>query len=225
MTRSETISKLAVSLSKAQSNIGAAAKEAKNPFFKSAYADLGSVMEAVKGPLLEQGISVLQPVGHTQDGLTYVETILLHESGEFIGDKMIVTCAKEKDPQAQGSAISYARRYSLQSMLFVPAQDDDGEGATSRKPNPKEQPQPEAKEGPFTGKPNLKKLVEELAKAGITTDEALATLKYKNGEDGLPSVPEDVESLLVCKDATAANLVTNFGYLHDAVVEWRALKK
>ena len=73
--------KLAAALLKAQRNIGAAVKGSKNPFFKSSYADLGSVMEACKEQLNNEGITVLQPV--VSDGsTTYVETVLVHESGE-----------------------------------------------------------------------------------------------------------------------------------------------
>ncbi len=139
MNKSDTITKLSAALVKAQSHIGAATKGTSNPFFKSKFASLGEVMEAVKDPLLDQGISILQPVGRTDDGRTYVETLLIHESGEWISDQMLVSPTKANDPQAQGSAISYARRYSLQSMLFVPAVDDDGESAMSRR-QPQQEP-------------------------------------------------------------------------------------
>lgn len=128
MNRSDTISTLAASLTEAQGKIGAASKDASNPFFKSHYADLGSVMSVCKGPLLEHGISVLQLVGSDGNG-GYLETVLLHKSGEFISDRMKLVCAKPNDPQAMGSAISYARRYALQSALFIPAVDDDAEDA------------------------------------------------------------------------------------------------
>lgn len=131
MKTSDAIDKIAPALLKAQTQIGAASKGSKNPFFKSAYASLGDVMEACKEALNEQLISVFQPVGHDAHG-QYVETVLLHSSGQFVSDRMTITCAKENDPQAQGSAITYARRYSLQSMLFIPAEDDDGEGAMNR---------------------------------------------------------------------------------------------
>jgi len=146
---------LAQALLEAQKKIGAATKGAANPFFKSHYADLGSVMEACKGPCNEEGITILQPLGCDQYG-EYIETTLLHVSGEKIVSRMriqppqrMVSASKPKgagddwvppfdpylapDPQAQGSAISYARRYSLQSLLFIPAKDDDGEGAMQRK--------------------------------------------------------------------------------------------
>lgn len=84
-------------------------------------------MEACKEALNENGISVLQPVVND-----VVETILLHESGEWISSTTKIIAKTENDPQAQGSAITYARRYGLQSMVFIPAEDDDGEGAMSR---------------------------------------------------------------------------------------------
>lgn len=135
MTRSETITKIAVALSKAQKNIGAAAKGAANPFFKSKYADLGSVMEACKEALNAEGITVLQPVTTTADGKHAVETVLLHESGEFISSTMTLELTKT-NMQDLGSAISYARRYSIQSLVFIPAEDDDGEKSMTRGATP-----------------------------------------------------------------------------------------
>lgn len=143
MRTSESISNISPALLKAQKEIGAAKKEANNPFFHSRYADLGSIMEVCKKPLNDNDIAVLQPVGLDDQGHQYVETVLLHSSGEFISDRMMLDVPKKlakpeglepyltPDPQVQGSAISYARRYSLQSMLFIPSEDDDGEKATT----------------------------------------------------------------------------------------------
>ncbi len=131
MNHSTAIVAISAALVAAQKSIGAASKSAANPFFKSKYADLGSVMEACKGPLLDQGIAVLQLVGKDESG-PYLDTVLMHSSGEWISDKMPIVCAKQNDPQAMGSAISYARRYALQSACFIPAEDDDGEKAMTR---------------------------------------------------------------------------------------------
>lgn len=130
MKTSESIKSLSAALLKAQRNIGAATKGSANPFFKSRYADLGSVMEACKEALNNEGITVLQPVQSDVSG-DYVETILLHESGEFMSSSMKLVLSKQ-DMQAYGSAVSYARRYSLQSLVFIPAEDDDGEKAVAR---------------------------------------------------------------------------------------------
>lgn len=132
MKTSESIVKIAVALLKAQKNIGAATKGSANPFFKSKYADLGSVMEACKESLNNEGISVLQPVGN-ENGKHTVTTMLLHESGEFMAETMVLEVPKA-NMQDLGSAISYARRYGLQSFGFIPAEDDDNEKAMDHKP-------------------------------------------------------------------------------------------
>lgn len=131
MFKSESITKLSVALLKAQSLMGSATKSSSNPYFKSKYADLGAVLEACKEALNTNGIIILQPIGKNEHG-TYVETVLLHESGEFITSITPVVFSKENDPQAQGSAITYGRRYGLQSLISLPAEDDDGEGAMKR---------------------------------------------------------------------------------------------
>ena len=113
----------------------AAKKGAANPFFKSKFADYNSVLEACKGALNDEGISILQPHSMTRVGdetIAVVETMLLHESGEFISSETKIEVVKAKDPQALGSAISYARRYGLSSLVSLPTSDDDGEGAMSR---------------------------------------------------------------------------------------------
>jgi hypothetical protein len=131
MKRSETISVIASALLKAQKKMGAAVKGADNPFFKSKYADLSAVMEVVKEPLNAEGIAVLQS-SYSVDGKHYVETTLLHESGEFISSGPLQLELSRVDMQSLGSAISYSKRYQLQSLAFVPAEDDDGEKAVSR---------------------------------------------------------------------------------------------
>lgn len=133
MNRSESIAKIAAALVKAQAAMGNAVKDSKNPFFKSSYADLNAVREACLPALNANGVSVLQPTVHIE-GKPFVETVLLHESGEFISSLTEVICAKQNDPQAHGSGVSYARRYGLQSMVNLGSADDDGEGAMNRAP-------------------------------------------------------------------------------------------
>lgn len=129
---SESIKNLSKALLKAQSQMGAAKKDAKNPFFKSTYADLPTVMEVVKLPLNEAGIVVLQPSSH-HDGKNFITTTLIHsETGEWMQSETEVVSAKANDPQAFGAAQTYARRFGLQAMLFIPAEDDDGNMASGR---------------------------------------------------------------------------------------------
>ena len=132
MKTSESIAKISAALLKAQKNIGAATKGSANPFFKSKYADLGSVMEACKEALNNEGITVLQPVGFSE-GKHTVTTMLLHESGEFISETGALEVPKA-NMQDLGSAISYLRRYGLQSFVFIPAEDDDAQKITHSKP-------------------------------------------------------------------------------------------
>lgn len=127
MKTSNTLIAIGPALVEAQRKMGAATKGSANPFFKSKYADLNAIREAVLPPLNEQGITVLQATNGDQ-----VDTILMHESGEFIASSTNIVVAKQNDPQAYGSALSYARRYGLQALLCVGAEDDDGEKAMVR---------------------------------------------------------------------------------------------
>jgi len=137
MIKYTELGKLAPALLAAQKSMGDAVKNSKNPFFKSSYADLNSIREAVIPALNANGITLLQPThaGSVETG-PYVETVLLHDSGEYLSSTTPITCAKQHDPQALGSAISYARRYGLQSLLSIGAVDDDGESAMQRAPAP-----------------------------------------------------------------------------------------
>ncbi|MFZ4411476.1 MAG: ERF family protein [Bacteroidales bacterium] len=133
MKTSESIAKIAPALVKAQSEMSGAVKSANNPFFKSKYSDLNAVREACIPALAANGLSVLQPTV-TIDGKSFVETIILHVSGEFIGGQTEIIAAKQNDAQSHGSGVSYARRYGLQALLCIGAEDDDGEKATDRTP-------------------------------------------------------------------------------------------
>lgn len=131
MNKSDSIVTIAKALATAQSEMGSATKDAKNPFFKSSYADLNAIREAVLPVLNRYKITVLQPTIEV-GGESFVETVLLHESGEFISSVTPIIAAKQNDAQSHGSGISYARRYGLQSFLCVGAEDDDGEKAMGR---------------------------------------------------------------------------------------------
>jgi hypothetical protein len=140
---------IASALLKAQSEMSNPKKGATNPFFKSKYADLNSIREAVIPVLNSNGISVLQPIVHTENK-NFVKTILLHESGEYLESLTEIVYNKINDAQAQGSGISYARRYALQSFVCVGADDDDGQKAVQNKPNATKEVMQKAKEANAT---------------------------------------------------------------------------
>jgi hypothetical protein len=135
MVMSSSIANISPALLKAQSKMGNASKDAKNPFFKSKYADLNSIREACTPTLNAEGITVLQPMVQ-KDGKSFVRTLLLHSTGEYIGSDTEVVAAKQNDPQAYGSAVSYARRYGLQALISLGAEDDDAEGSMNRTTKP-----------------------------------------------------------------------------------------
>lgn len=127
---------ISAALLKAQTEMSNPKKGSNNPYFKSKYADLNSVREAVIPVLNSNGISVIQPMVHL-DGRNFIKTVLLHESGEMLESYTEIVYAKTNDAQAQGSGITYARRYGLQSMVCVGADDDDGNAASQPQKDPK----------------------------------------------------------------------------------------
>ena len=132
MNKSESIAELAKALCKAQSEMGGAVKDAKNPFFKSSYADLTSVIKAINEPFNNNGLSYIQfPVTSSGGNGVGVKTVLMHTSGQVIESEFYLPLVKA-DPQAGGSAITYARRYALQALAGIPTADDDAEAAMFR---------------------------------------------------------------------------------------------
>lgn len=148
MKTSQSIATISAALLQAQRTFEVVKKSSKNPFFRSKYADISSILAEIKPKLNTVGITLLQP---TVEG--GVETILLHESGEWISgftqtrittkpvldkDKNVVydqgrvMYVVEDNPQAHGGAITYARRYGLLAILGLETEDDDGESTMGR---------------------------------------------------------------------------------------------
>ncbi|HHV27942.1 MAG TPA: ERF family protein [Tissierellia bacterium] len=133
MNKSDSIKNLAAALAKFQGEVKNPANTADNPFFKSKYAPLQDVLNIVRPLLSRHGLSIIQiPQG---DGANVsVSTLLLHESGEWIELEPLVLKADKPTAQGAGSAITYARRYSLSAVLGISSEDDDdGNHATGNK--------------------------------------------------------------------------------------------
>ena len=137
-TGSVPVDLFAEALVKVQGTIKTAVKDATNPAFKSKYADLGAVWEAVKPALQANGFAVVQSPNFEGD-IMWLETTLLHVSGERMTGRYPLRPLKQ-DPQGFGSALTYAKRYSLSSMLGVVADEDDDGNAASAKPAQPSQP-------------------------------------------------------------------------------------
>ena len=123
---------IATALVKAQKAFGPALKTSTNPHFKSRYADLSACVEAVMDGLNDNGIALIQKCYDCDNGVM-VETMFVHESGEMLECGILHVPASKQDPQGYGSALTYARRYSLMAACGIAPEDDDG-NAASRKP-------------------------------------------------------------------------------------------
>lgn len=129
MTETNQIgSKLALALSKAQGEMKAAKKDQDNPFFKSKYADLASVWEACREALSKNDLAVMQ-IPEVRDGVVGIRTKLVHSSGEFEEGFFPLAVSANAKAQEMGSAMKYLRRYALEAIVGVAAEDDDGNEA------------------------------------------------------------------------------------------------
>jgi len=131
----ENNQKVCAAFVKAQSQFGAALKTSTNPHFKSRYADLAAVVEAVIDALNKNGIAMMQQTFLADSGVT-VETVFIHESGEELRSGQLHVPTSKMDAQGYGSALTYARRYSLLAATGIAPEDDDGNAASQPKPKP-----------------------------------------------------------------------------------------
>jgi hypothetical protein len=130
MNQSDDINELAAALSKAQASITGALKETANSFFKSKYADLASCWDACRKQLTDNELAVIQTTD-IYEGRTVLITTLAHASGQWVRS-LTPVLVKDDGPQAQGSGITYARRYALAAIVGLAQVDDDAEAATAR---------------------------------------------------------------------------------------------
>jgi hypothetical protein len=129
---SPTVAKVATALIKATANFDPAIRDSENLHFKSKFVSLAAVNRAVDPALLTEGLLVVQQTD-VIDGQNTIVSRLLHESGEWLAGYYRLTPAKQNDPQAEGSAMTYGRRYAKMALLGIAPEDDDG-NAASRPP-------------------------------------------------------------------------------------------
>jgi hypothetical protein len=239
-TQSENIGDLAAALAKAQAEVGTVHKDSANPFFKSNYASLAAVWEATRPILSKHGLSVVQLPSHDESGY-YVETMLMHGSGQWIKSRTYMKPAKD-DPQGIGSLISYARRYALQAVTMVCPDDDDGEAAMGRNTStqkPVESPKPVQKAEPaksqekkpteapkaketaskFNGE-NHQALFGELMKLGYTPEEFLEAHKWAKDE----RVPAKANDFFKMSDNTSSLfLFDGMDAIKKTIVAYKAI--
>jgi len=239
-TQSEHIGDLAAALAKAQTEVGTVHKDSSNPYFKSNYASLAAVWEATRPILSKHQLSVVQMPSHDEAGY-YVETQLMHSSGQWIRSRTYMKPAKD-DPQGIGSLISYARRYALQAVTMICPDDDDGEAAMGRNAStqkPVESPKPVQKAE--TAKPQEKKpteatkaketqskfngenhqaLFQELMKLGYTPEEFLEAHKWAKDE----RVPAQAKDFFKMSDNTSSLfLFDGMDAIKKTIVAYKAI--
>ena len=178
---------IATALVKAQKAFGPALKSSTNPHFKSRYADLAACVEAVVDSLNNNGIALIQQNQPSPDGVI-VETIFLHESGESLNCGQLFVPANKHDAQGFGSALTYARRYSLMAACGIAPEDDDGNTA-SRRPQV-----------------NESALVDHLAAIEASTDQDSLKNAYKAAYVACNGDSEWQKKVIAAKDKAKAKL-------------------
>ena len=153
METSETKAELFKAFANFKKKLKQPLKDANNPFFKSKYVPLENVVQVVDEAMTDTGLSYTQGIADLEEGYLRVDTIVLHESGEYMVIKGSKVKPVKNDPQSAGSATTYARRYSLSTAFGIASDpDDDGNGASQQSKNnqqskntqqPKAQPKPE----------------------------------------------------------------------------------
>lgn len=131
--QSAEIGEIAAALSVAQAEISPAEKNATNPHLKNKYANISAIYDAVREVLPKHGLCVVQTMLPTDGTRAHVRTTLAHKSGQWFASECVMPLDRQGGAQGMGSAITYARRYSLSAILGVVAdEDDDGNGAQGR---------------------------------------------------------------------------------------------
>jgi hypothetical protein len=182
---------IATALVKAQKAFGPALKSSTNPHFKSRYADLSACVEAVIDSLNNNGIALIQQNQPSPDGVI-IETIFLHESGESLNCGQLFVPANKHDAQGFGSALTYARRYSLMAACGIAPEDDDGNTA-SRK-------------AVITTTINESALVDHLAAIEASTDQDQLKAAYKAAYAACNGDSEWQKKVIAAKDKAKAKL-------------------
>jgi hypothetical protein len=181
--------KVAAAFVKAQKAFGPALKSSTNPHFKSRYADLSACVEAVIEALNANGIGLLQRTYECQDGVM-VETVFVHESGEVIEGGMLHVPATKHDAQGYGSALTYARRYSLLAATGLAPEDDDGNAASQ----------------PKKSTVNESAMADHLAAIGAATTEEELKAAYLPAYKAAGNDAAWQKKLIAAKDAKKASL-------------------
>jgi hypothetical protein len=146
MKQSESIDKIIPAFIAFQSDMPSVPKDGNNPHFKSKYATLGAITEATRPHLAKHGLGFMQWMSN-RDGYQLIVTRIMHTSGQWMEDEGYILNPTKNDPQGMGSAVTYARRYTLGASLGIITEDDD-DGNRASEPAPVKKPAPAPKPEP-----------------------------------------------------------------------------
>lgn len=145
MKTSENIDEICKALAAFHSEVGRISKDGTNPYLKNRYATIDQIIEEIRPILASKGLFILQAPSNNESGEIQMTTRILHESGQWIESPALTLKAQKNDPQAIGSAVTYARRYSLTSFLSLnTGEDDDGHQASTPRDTQQKQQKPKA---------------------------------------------------------------------------------
>ena len=209
---------IAAAFVKAQKEFAPALKTSTNPHFRSKYVALDGCIEAVLDALNNNGIALIQQTHDCENGIR-IETILLHESGEQLSGGILHVPAPKQDPQGYGSALTYARRYSLMATCGIAPEDDDGNLATERSGSVVKKPQinglsffipgkdPINCPDVLTWEKNFDAMSEQLVNSGLSIEDKVAKLKalIDVNSPTLDRLPVDKKVLYIGRQATRIN--------------------
>lgn len=197
---------IAQALATAQSEMGKALKQSKNPHFRSKYADLASVMDACMEALNKNGIAVIQPMTESEFGRSVV-TQFIHASGEKLECSIPLILGKQ-DMQGLGSAITYARRYGLMALAGIAPEDDDGNAAVESAPK--------------TGKRQLswsETIIAELPEDATEHDKARAVTDALKAQWGRKKTQGELSNEWDRRARLVASLEGRFPDMHGEIID------
>jgi len=198
MNKSESTIEIAKALTTFQGILTSVKKDAINPFFKSKYATLDTIWDTIRKPLTDNGLSITQTMGIHDNTDSVLTTTLYHTSGEWISGEMLLNPVKN-DPQGLGSAVTYARRYSISAMLGVVADEDDDANTATKTETAKDTTEP------MITTPQTKKIYASVKEKGITPDQAKDYIKKTFNKHGTKELTTSEASRLI-EDIEAGKL-------------------
>jgi len=211
---------IAAAFVKAQKEFAPALKTATNPHFRSKYVALDGCIEAVLDALNNNGIALIQQTHDCENGIR-IETLLIHESGETLSGGILHVPSTKQDAQGYGSALTYARRYSLMATCGIAPEDDDGNLATERAGSVVKKPQtkeymfyipgkdPQELSDVLTWQTKFDQMSEQLVNSSLKPEEKISKLKalVDANQPTLNRLPITVKMQYIGKQATRINTV------------------